>query len=612
MRRGTQGTRAVKRPKETQAPAVSAESCAIHAPKASHPEPEASCGASVALAYGNRLARPQAAGKSVRRTEEGEDAQKRARSLPESSPEPRTGYHGPGMADATPTPVRTLKRRPRVGRSGKDQSRDQSHRDLCRENRARRDSWELRTSLGRSQSTRTDLARPRKSTSFNPPPSGGLLSSWRRSQWASLAETGLAKLESAQGIREAAWNLRDAGRAVQSRDRCSACGWARIGEVAVTRRSADLGGGFALASVETCGSASCCPVCALAIKGRRAAELQDGFRLHRLHHGAESVAMMTLTVRHKEGDSLQDLQDGYQRAWDRFWRTRPTLDREEARQAKRGTLRGPLIPTFDGIIGGVHGVEVTHGQNGWHYHRHKALAFDSNRSPEQLQRLQMRAAIWWNECVAREMGEGNAPSLERGCVVTESHRDDYLSKLGLEVSDVGVKESKNGNRSHWGILAAAAEGDAIGRDLWAEYAAAMHGRKLVQFSQGLIDHWRELGWRQKASDAVLAVEAEKGAELSLEIPGPAWTVIRQTGAAVWALAAEEPAEVLQRFRQLARCDADWRPIEGWGTGKETALRRDMARERTGEMPLDKRTAREVMAAERCDWRRKVDALSGVV
>ena len=279
------------------------------------------------------------------------------------------------------------------------------------------------------------------------------------------------------------------------------------------------------------------------------------------------------------------------------------MEAKAARKAGEPAPRG----TFDGLVGGVYGAEVTHGQNGWHYHRHKAIAWDRNATPEDLRRLELRAAQWWQECVRLEMGPEYEPSLERGCKVTASNRDDYLSKLGLEVAAIGTKLADGENRTPWGILQAAAEGDAIGGDLWNEYCAAMQGRKAVQFSQGLIDLWRSLGWRQTAEDAPLAVEADPSAALQWEIPGPAWTIIRQKAATCWALEAEDEAEVKRRFMSLARLQTDWsHEPDQWGSGAVLEAEATRVEEPTGERPLSREEYRAALAGIRQAHREAVD------
>jgi hypothetical protein len=537
----------------------------------------------------------------------GSSAGRRPEHCEERSPEQRGGWMRARTAverasNGAAFPARALAARPAVGRPGADKRRDQEQRDRERrlaDARRQHDPPNLRrpVPLGKLQVTPDEpkTARPsgrvwelRSQLGMGDLPGEWLLG--QEAAWKSLAAGALRRLPSAEGQRERAWTLRDAARATHPSHRCASCGWARIGEVGVCAREV---GGFALASVATCGSVWLCPVCALVIKGKRAEEIKAGVELHRQHFGAESLVLNTYTIRHQDGQPLEEIADGFQRAWNRFKTRIPTRTKEARRLARAGLLpllcecgnagcggcRSALFVETPaekvGAIGGVYGAEVTHGRNGWHYHRHEVLALDRNVTPDEIAEFAREQGAWWAECVAIEMGPEFVPSVERGFDSKRLNVAEYLSKLGLEVSDVGVKKAKVGNDTPWGILQAAAEGDLLALEYAGEYARAMKGRKCVQFSERLLERWQALGWKHDPNETELADES-KGARIVLEVPAPAWSQLRRSGGLVQALQLPSVPEMTAALRALA--PAGWEALEAWGDGARVEFEEDRARD----------------------------------
>lgn len=404
--------------------------------------------------------------------------------------------------------------------------------------------------------------------------------------WAATSARALLALPRAESLRRRAWAVRDVGRSVNPSARCASCGYVRVGEVGIVRRAAEFGSGWTVASVERCGSPWLCAVCALVTKGKRAAEITAGVELQRRAAGSDSLALVTFTTRHAEGDALAELADGFQRAWVRFWQRVPTEEKQERAllseryqreraRWRRGGRKGPepqkpqLFKLSSDLVGSVYGAEVTSGRNGWHYHRHALVAWSREFSPDERAEWQARAFRWWRECVTREMGAAHEPEEERGLRVDELHAEQYLSKLGLEVSDVGAKRGKLGSRNQWALLEDAARGDAEALSLIAEFGAAMKGKKSVQASDRLIAHWKSLGWKHVESDE--EIDEAEGGELVLEVPALAWSHLRRSGAELCrALEAPDEPTLVASIRALAPRLA-WEPtIDGWGNHARAA------------------------------------------
>jgi len=359
-------------------------------------------------------------------------------------------------------------------------------------------------------------------------------------RWISTSSR--ASRSKAETVTRKAYQLRDMSRPEHPMRRCADCGYRPIGEVALMRRE---DGGHTIGGVLTCGSVWSCPVCALKIKASRAEEIKQGAELHRKHHGPESMMMLSLTLRHDDSMSLRELRDGLQAAHNDFWRLVPQMWKD---MRIKGTWK-----EHHGFIGYVSGTEVTHGSNGWHPHRHYLLAFDDSKDGETVKQLREVFMDHWRRCVVKHLGMRCLPS-KHGLDLRPLRLAEYLSKLGLEISDVGVKEAKCGNQTPWGLLAEMAEGSGIALDKFAEYSSAMKGAKCVQFSEDLKSHWERLGAPQAECEADLADDSI-GAVMVFEMTRAQWFKLRNTG----------------RVRDfLDRCDGGELPMfpenqaPGWG------------------------------------------------
>ena len=103
-----------------------------------------------------------------------------------------------------------------------------------------------------------------------------------------------------------------------------------------------------------CNSASACVVCSSRIAKARGQWLGDVFN-SAIDKGY-TISMLTLTVPHKKGDSLESLQLAMEAA---YTNVQGTIAYKDAR-----LLYGAYF---------VRSLEVTHGKNGWHPHFHVAI-----------------------------------------------------------------------------------------------------------------------------------------------------------------------------------------------------------------------------------------------
>jgi hypothetical protein len=174
--------------------------------------------------------------------------------------------------------------------------------------------------------------------------------------------------------------------------------------------------------------------------------------------------MMTNTLRHAWGDDLQLLRTGLSKSVSRMWQGR-------AGQALMQRIRK---------VHHIRSIEVTHGENGFHPHVHTLLFLD--RELTDVDRVELGER--WQDAVSLELGSRYSPDTEHGTTIDDSHRTDYITKLGLEVAAITTKSAKNGNRTMWTVAADAAAGDKASAAIWSQYVRAMFGCRQLFWSKG--------------------------------------------------------------------------------------------------------------------------------
>jgi hypothetical protein len=199
-------------------------------------------------------------------------------------------------------------------------------------------------------------------------------------------------------------------------------------------------------------------VCSANIRAKRAERVA---RAIEAGGGAAEWTMLTVTLRHHNGLALKDSLSGLMLAW-------------------RRTRQGGRIQRIwkQRVSASIRGVEVTHGENGWHPHVH-VLVRTSSWQPHEREALLTR----WKQQVLRVLGKDCLPnehglhwSDERGGNVAS-----YLAKLGLEVAGIGKSETRlPGSRSHWHVADDAAGGDILSERLWSEFRDATKGRRMLE------------------------------------------------------------------------------------------------------------------------------------
>jgi hypothetical protein len=286
------------------------------------------------------------------------------------------------------------------------------------------------------------------------------------------------------------------------------------------------------AGLKTCGLVWVCPVCSPKIRQGRAEEI--GSALRAALDTGYGVEFLTLTFRHHAGQLLAVLLEASQGAWRSTYKSRQ--------------LRVALAVLE--FLGYVQVQEVTHGDNGWHPHRHLALVFGRPLTVEEREALE--SLVWrvWNGRLERRglsslRGPGallvaceRPEGLGRYLAKVEIASDEGSTSLGLEMARGDLKVGRFGARTPQQILANALDtGEAKDVRLWREYEDATAGRKLMTWSDGL--RRKLLGLVPDVTDEELA-EEERGGDVLATLDGDAWKVVR--AASPGGLAVLEAAE----------------------------------------------------------------------
>jgi len=282
----------------------------------------------------------------------------------------------------------------------------------------------------------------------------------RLGRGAKLAERGLEHQE-VRDATTARYKLLDALRP-HSLPRTSFCRRKRVQPTVQIQLHFD--GSVRFAGLETCGSVWGCPCCAARIYAERSGEVTLFAETWRAAGGYTYMASFTL--RHGIGDDLERTRTGLANAWRRFWQGRSAKEQREGWSIRHW----------------VRAVEVTFSfDNGWHPHIHVLFATDRVLTEQDEREM----ALAWQECVRRELGPENEPTLSHGVKLTVSTNASYLEKLGLEIAQIASKTPKlPGHRTPWQIGQNAAEGDAKSVQLWRHYVAAMKGARQLTWSVG--------------------------------------------------------------------------------------------------------------------------------
>jgi hypothetical protein len=274
------------------------------------------------------------------------------------------------------------------------------------------------------------------------------------------------------------------------------------GSVAVRSRLVDGRAVAGFAGLMRCGSVWSCPECSRKIAARRQVELEEACAAWERLGGA--LGMLTLTVSHRQGQSLKSVWDAVSAGW-----ARVTSGAAWKRQQR----------TF-GVEGWHRVVEVTHGANGWHCHIHVVLFLHHGLGPVERAALSALMLAGWRKGIGKH---GFSASEQHGADVRMVHGADaaavladYFTKgvyrpdgsaaasVALEATRGDLKQGRNGSRTPFGVLYdVIRNGDADDLAVWHEWERGSHRRRQTAWSKGF-RAYLELG--AAATDEDIAAE----------------------------------------------------------------------------------------------------------
>ncbi len=340
-----------------------------------------------------------------------------------------------------------------------------------------------------------------------------------------------------------------------------------------------------LEGLESCLSAYCCPRCAPKIRAGRAKEIEQILSAHLAAGG--HAAFVTLTTSHTAGESSAATLDDVMRCWSKMIQTR----------------RWKALAARWGISGFMRAVEDTLGDHGWHCHIHAALLLDRERQltfdehgDGELEQMRREIDELWRyqaEQLGRQVHHLHGVDLEP--IRDAEGIGKYLSKVAMELVRSDLKNGRGKtSRSPFQLAYDASAPDADPQDvaLWVDYATGCRGRRLVEFSKGLLARFgirhvsdETLGEERPATEAVAWLDglvfdavAKHLARYDLKkLLGSGATALeltaelgRITGEECELLGHHHDGDILPTIRFATGRDA--------GFGRETAEARRMARD----------------------------------
>lgn len=258
--------------------------------------------------------------------------------------------------------------------------------------------------------------------------------------------------------------------------------------------------------LEVCGSIWSCPICAVKITTRRAAEVSQGFGAWQETGGV--VYMLTLTVPHYHHQSLKTVLEGFSKAR-RLLRNRKVWKRVVGQKT----------------VGSIRALEVTFGSNGWHVHSHELIFAKQEIGLEDLRSVILEA--WQRAVMDAGLGCPNAHGLDIERVYSA---EEYIAKFGhdrkwgadKELTKSHIKKGRWENMTPWDMLRAIASGDERQKERFVEYALQMKGTRQLVWSKGLR---KLLGLEDQVTDQELAEAQEDGSEILGLLSFEEWQVV---------------------------------------------------------------------------------------
>ena len=288
--------------------------------------------------------------------------------------------------------------------------------------------------------------------------------------------------------------------------------------------------------VTTCGSVWACPVCSAKIAAHRAGELSQAIQSYT--ENGQSVYLLTLTMRHHAGQSLDSCWSALSYGWN------------AANSGKKWQTDKEMF----GVDGYNRVTEVTHGKNGWHVHAHVVLFFDREIGIESVRHiahgmygrwekalrrkgfdaveehaLDVRKADEWVSDYLAKTTYAEDPQLQAATEAYAEAKEASAKRLAAEAAMGVFKEARRGNRTPFKILDSIIAGQQIGADtsedqrLWREWEQSSKGRRQMIWSRGLRDR---VGLNDELDDEAVVEEDELQGDVVAWMPKATWNTVK--------------------------------------------------------------------------------------
>lgn len=342
--------------------------------------------------------------------------------------------------------------------------------------------------------------------------------------------------------------------------------------------------------LQVCGSVWSCPVCSAKINTVRAADIAaaiSAWHTPTENHPGGRIVLLTLTMRHKRGQELDDLWTrGISAGWHAVTAGRAWKDDQTdygtwvPRVVKTGKRAGETV--WSHRIGYSRVVETTYGVNGWHVHIHALLFVRQDITGPEATALGHSVFSRWSDSLVSE-GFG-APTLTNGVdikLLGPESKDakkiaDYFAKntfagakhasnVAFEVSGGLGKWARGSNRTPFQILENLCSGEdyaGFESDLhrWWVWEAASKGKRQLTWSPWLRPY---LGLNLELTDEEIA-ESELGGEIVLELRPEQFDAVVTVGAHKLLDAVEADDDMTAAYLWLDTNLGRWRTRMDFG------------------------------------------------
>jgi hypothetical protein len=271
-----------------------------------------------------------------------------------------------------------------------------------------------------------------------------------------------------------------------------------------------------------------CPICSAKILARRAVDL--GGALGMADARGWVLGFGTFTMRHRKGESLDDLWRAAGLAWSRSIGGSSWLAEKER----------------CGVIGWTRIWEVTYGANGWHVHVHFVLVLDAGADASTLDDVCSGMYRRWSKGLVTagrraplrkgqewHIVQGENVGVEIAAYLGKLDSRTAAESLGLELTHVrpGRSRKAGGTLPVWSLLDAIVDdGDGEALTRWHEWEKGSKGKRQCAWSKGLRD--------------LLAVADEKSdEELNAEELGTQVDELVAITAGGWSSMVRQPARI---------------------------------------------------------------------